>query len=107
MIWEIVGRILAITIGGGLSHLSDIPIRAIENNKVRLFARYGVGVMTGLLSLLYMLETFLDAARMATEPDDRRRIMWLVTAAYFLGYVPLGVGVIIAHVLEQVLGGDK
>jgi hypothetical protein len=63
--------------------------------------------MAAFPALLHMLETLLDVAQVAMEPDERRRMLWIFTAAYFLGYVPLGVGVIIAHVLEQSLGNGE
>lgn len=103
MTWEIITGISNVSVAGGLSHLTDIFIRQIENNKVRYFARLGTGVMLVFPVFLFQLNRILDAARIDTEPAERRRILYIVTAAYFMAFVPFGVGVIIAHILEQVL----
>jgi hypothetical protein len=104
MSWEIIGKILNITTYGGLAHLIDFIIRLIGNMKVKRFARYGAGVTLVFPANLKVFEALLDAAGIAVEPDDRRRIMWIFTAAFFLAFVPFGVGVVIATVLEQILG---
>lgn len=103
MTWEIISRLLKVTTWGGLSHLSDFLIRLIGNNKVKLFFRYGSGVLLVFPAFLSWVEVLLNAAKLATDAEKRRRIMYIVTAAYFLAYVPYGIGVIIAHVLEQIL----
>lgn len=106
MIWEIISKILAITVAGGVSHLSDYLIRLIENYRIKRLARYGAGMMLVFPALLDVFFTLLDAAGIARSPEERRRIGWILAAAYFIAIVPFGVGVIIAYVLEQILTGE-
>lgn len=102
-VYEIIALILTNSIWGGLLHLFDVPIRFLSNQKIRMLSRYGVGVTGALPPFLMTFDRILSAADILSETDQRRGILYIITATYLLTFVPVGLGVIAAYFLEQLL----
>jgi hypothetical protein len=103
MSWDIIQRVVTITVWGGLAHLTDIPIRMIQSLKVKRFFRYGTGTILAFPAVLLMFERVMNVGLINRTQEERQRLMWDFTSAYFMGFVSFGIGVVIAHVLEQIL----
>lgn len=106
--WEIISRLISITTYGGLAHLADVPIRWLEHTKIRLFARYGTGYALVLPAYLSFLDALYSAGRVSEDDmPQRRRLLYIATSAYIIAGVAFGMGVVMAHVLEQLLKGEQ
>ena len=82
-----------------LAHLVDWPVRRLRNDKIRRFVRYAIGVTIALPLFLFKLEHLLQRENDLTPA----RVLQLTAAAYIEAFSSFGLGVIAAHMAEQML----
>lgn len=105
MTWRIVSQFIIITVAGGLAHLLDFPIRIhVRSSRMKLLLRYGLGAALVFPAFLSRLEMLLAGS--PVEKHASGRVLQLASAAYLQAFGAFGVGVVMGHLLEQMLMGD-
>lgn len=89
-----IGQAIASASWGAMLHLSDFFIEAIRTDSaaLKLFSRYGVGVLGNLPTFdLFLRYVGLD--------DKSRKLAHI---AYVLSFVFLGIGVVVARTMRHI-----